>query len=186
MDDIDQTSSEYGMVVNDYTQYQQSFHENKKKTISFRAILIQSNFRYRIGFELELIKVDNNYTVSIEQLFNVKDYWEKSVVSMNGNGISIHFIHAEEYEYVINNVNYYYTKTIVQITKLTAPSHFLYYTTHIDNISNPPSGIDLHMVVYGVNGLFHNVDESVNNGRNFLILNEKIRPQKEIDMNNKK
>ena len=53
---------------------------------------------------------------------------------------------------------------------------------------NPPSQISLDLIVYGVKGLFHNVDESVYNGNPFLfrIVNNQIQSDKDIDMNNKK
>ena len=134
MSDIDQTSTVYGMAVDGYTNYQQSFHPNKK-VISFKANLIGSNYRYRIGFELGLIQTDQNYTMAIEQLFTNKIYWKKSDITIKGTGVSLPFIHTTKYQYAINNTNYYYVKTVVQLRKLTAPSHFLYYTTHIDNVS---------------------------------------------------
>ena len=77
-------------------------------------------------------------------------------------------------------------KTIVQFRKITAPSHFFYYTTHIDNQTNPPSEISLKMLVYGVRGLFHNVDENVYNEDLFKVVNDRIQLNKEFDMNNQK
>ena len=184
MSDIDQTSTEYGLTVDGYVNYEQSFHSNKK-VISFKANRNGSNYRYRIGFELGLIQVNKSYTIVIEQLFSNQTYWNKAEITINGTGISIHFIHTNKYEYVINNVNYYYVKTIVQLTKLIVPSNFLYYISHIDNILNSPSQLSLDLVVYGMQGLFHNVDESVYNEVLFEVVTDRIQPQKDIDMNNK-
>ena len=185
MPDIDQTSTEYGMIVDGYANYEQSFHSNKK-VISFKANLSGSSYRYRIGFQLGLIQVDQNYTMAIEQLFTNQTYWNKAEITINGTGISLHFIHTQKYQYAINNTNYYYIKTIVQLRKLTAPSHFIYYTTHIDNVSNPPNQISLNLVAYGARGSFNNVDESVYNEVLFKLVNDRIQPQKDIDMNNRK
>ena len=185
MSDINQTSTEYGMVVDGYVNYEQSFHDNKK-VISFKANLDGSNFRYRIGFELGLIQVNNDFTISIEQLFRNQNYWKAAQITISGTGVTLPFTHTEKYQYVVNNVDYYYIKTIVQFRKITAPSHFIYYTTHIDNLINPPSEISLDMLVYGVKGSFHNVDENVYNEVLFKVVNDRIQPKKEFDMNNQK
>ena len=85
MSDINQTSTEYGMVVDGYVNYEQSFHDNKK-VISFKANLDGSNYRYRIGFELGLIQVNNDYTIAIEQLFRNQNYWKASQITISGTG----------------------------------------------------------------------------------------------------
>lgn len=67
-----------------------------------------------------------------------------------------------------------------------APSHFLYYTTHIDNVaSSSPNELQLYLAFYGIDSYQNNVDSAIYNLLPFKIVNGKIQFQEDIDMNNK-
>ena len=161
MDDIDQITTEYGVDVEYIVAYNQSFHENKE-VISFKALKDGNNYRYRMGIQLGLAS-NKDHTVAIEQLFANQSYWNKAQITLGGTGITIKYRHTAKYDYDIGNVKYYYTKSIIQFKKIIDPQHRLYYTTHIDNNTNPPSELNLNLVVYGVDVYINDIPNSVFN-----------------------
>ena len=162
--------------------YEQSFHTNKK-VISFKAQNDGSNnYRYRFGIQLDLAS-NKNHTIAIEQLFTNQSYWNKSQINITWTGISIPCYHSVKYNYDIGNTENYYTKTIVQFKKLTAPQHRLYCTTHIDGITNAPNELSLNLVVYGVDAYQNNVDSSVYNITLYETKNDGMTMKVDIELN---
>ena len=130
---------------------------------------------------------DKNHTVCIEQFFTDETLWNKAQITITGTGISIPTYHNTKFHYNMDSTEYYYTKTIVRVKKLTAVSHFLYYTTHIDNGNPPtPNHLPLYLVVYGIDSYLNDVDSSVYNLTPFELVGDKIQFEEDIDMNNNK
>ena len=127
MDDINEISTEYGLIADRIADLQWSPHSNKK-VLYFRAIKDGSNnYRYRLGIQMSRASSSAN-TVAIEQLFTTESEWNKAVIAINGTGIAIESYHTTKFSYTVGNTVYYYTKTIVQLKKIIAVSHYLYYT----------------------------------------------------------
>ena len=128
-----------------------------------------------------------NHTVCIEQFFTDEALWNKAQTTINGTGISIPHNQTTKFHYNVGSTEYYYTKTIIQVKKITAFSHFIYYTTHIDNVApSSPNQLSLHLVVYGVDSYLNDVDSSVYNLNPFEIVGDHMQMQLNLDMNGKK
>ena len=184
MDDLDEISTEYGLIADKIDDLSWSPHENKK-VLYFKALKDGLNYRYRLGFQMTQASPIAN-TIAIEQLFNNENYWNKAEISINGTGITIESYHTNKFHFISNATNYYYTKTIVQLKRLTAPEHQLYYTTHIDNVTSSPSQLSQYLLVYGVNSFMSDVDSIVYHLTLFKNVNDKMQMQVDLDMNNKK
>ena len=191
MNDINEISTEYGLIADKIDDLSWSPHENKK-VLYFKAVKDGLNYRYRLGLQMTQASPIAN-TIAIEQLFNNENYWNKAEISINGTGITIESYHTNKFHFS----NYYYTKTIVQLKRLTAPEHQLYYTTHIDNVTSslPPREkliekltvrSQQYLLAYGVNSFMSDVDSIVYNLPLFKRINDKMQMQVNLDMNNKK
>ena len=152
MDDLDEISTEYGLIADKIDDLSWSPHENKK-VLYFKAVKDGLNYRYRLGFQMTQASTISN-TIAIEQLFNNENYWNKAEISINGTAIAIESYHTNKFHFISNATNYYYTKTIVHLKRLIAPAHQLYYTTHIDNVTSSPSQLSQYLLVYGVNSFY--------------------------------
>ena len=180
MDDLDEISTEYGLIADKIDDLSWSHHENKK-VLYFKAVKDGLNYRYRLGFQMTQASPIAN-TIAIEQLFNNENYWNKAEISINGTGITIESYHTNKFHFS----KYYYTKTIIQLKRLTAPEHQLYYTTHIDNVTSSPIQLQQYLLAYGVNSFMSDVDSIVYNLPLFKRINDKMQMQVNLDMNNKK
>ena len=180
MDDINEISTEYGLIADKIDNLSWSPHQNKK-VLYFKAVKDGLNYRYRLGFQMTQASPIAN-TIAIEQLFSNHDYWNKAEISINGTGIAIESFHTHKF----NFSTYYYTKTIIQLKRLTAPAHQLYYTTHIDNVTSSPMQLQQYLLAYGVNSFISDVDSIVYNIPLYELVNGKMQMQVELDMNNKK
>ena len=180
MDDLDEISTEYGLIADKIDDLSWSPHENKK-VLYFKALKDGLNYRYRLGFQMTQASPIAN-TIAIEQLFNNENYWNKAEISINGTGITIESSHTNKFHFS----KYYYTKTIIQLKRLTAPEHQLYYTTHIDNVTSSPIQLQQYLLAYGVNSFMSDVDSIVYNLPLFKRINDKMQMQVNLDMNNKK
>ena len=180
MNDINEISTEYGLIADKIDDLSWSPHENKK-VLYFKAVKDGLNYRYRLGFQMTQSSPIAN-TIAIEQLFNNENYWNKAQISINGTGIAIESSHTNKFHFG----NYYYIKTIVQLKRLTAPEHQLYYTTHIDNVTSSPMQLQQYVLAYGVNSFMNDVDSIVYNIQLFKNINDKMQMQVEINMNNNK
>ena len=184
MNDINEISTEYGLIADKIDNLSWSPHENKK-VLYFKALKDGLNYRYRLGFQMTQASPIAN-TIAIEQLFNNENYWNKAEISINGTGITIESSHTNKFHYEVGASNYYYTKTIIQLKRFTAPEHQLYYTTHIDNVTSSPIQLQQYLLAYGVNSFMSDVDSIVYNLPLFKRINDKMQMQVNLDMNNKK
>ena len=185
MDDINEISTEYGLTADKIDVLGWSPHSNKK-VLYFRATKDGlNNYRYRLGIQMSRASTTAN-TVAIEQLFTSENYWNKAQIIINGAAIAIESHHTTKFSFTVGNTKYYYTKTIVQLKKIGGVSHYLYYTTHIDNVS-PSSAArkPLHALVYGIDSFLSDVDSSVYNLTPFEIgTDDKMKMLIDLDMNN--
>ena len=185
MDDINEISTEYGLIADKIDVLQWSPHSNKK-VLYFRANKDGSNnYRYRLGIQMSRASTTAN-TIAIEQLFTSENYWNKAQITINGTAIAIDSYHTTKFSFTVGNTKYYYTKTIVQLKKIGGVSHYLYYTTHIDNVSpSAAARTGLYVLVYGVDSFLSDVDSSVYNLTPFNIgTDDKMKMLIDLDMNN--
>ena len=183
MGDIDQFSTEYGLVADKIDNLNWSLHS---KVLFFIAQKDGVNYRYRFGIELGDAS-DKEHTVCIEQFFTSETFWNKAQITIYGTGVVLPYNHTTKFHYNVTGTEYYYTKTIIQLKKITAVSHFLYYTTHIDNvIASSPNNLQLYATVYGVDGYLSNIDSSVYNLTPYTIVGDNMRMLVDLDMNNKR
>ena len=182
--DIDEISTEYGLIADRIDNLNWSFHSNKK-VIFFKAVKNGSNYRYRIGIQLTPASY-NNHTICIEQFFTDETMWDKAQINISGTGVSLPYNRTTKFSYNASGTKYY-IKTIIQLKKLITVSHFIYYTSHIDNVSSSsPNELQLYLVIYGTDSFLSDVDSSVYNLKPFIINGDKIQFQEDIDMNQKK
>ena len=185
MDDIDQFSTEYGLIADKIDNLNWSLH-SKKKVLYFRAQKDGVNYRYRFGIELGDAS-DKEHTVCIEQFFTSETFWNKAQITINGTGVVLPYNHITKFHYNVGSTEYYYTKTIIQVKKITAVSHFIYYTTHIDNVTaSAPNDLQLYATVYGVDNYLSNVDSSVYSLKLFIEINNNMKMLTNIDMRENK
>ena len=184
MNDINEISTEYGLIADKIDNLSWSPHENKK-VLYFKALKDGLNYRYRLGLQMTQSSPIAN-TIAIEQLFNNENYWNKAEIFINGTGITIESSHTNKFHYEVGASKYYYTKTIIQLKRFTAPEHQLYYTTHIDNVTSSPIQLQQYILAYGVNSFMSDVDSIVYNLPLFKRINDKMQMQVNLDMNNKK
>ena len=186
MDDINEISTEYGLIAEKIDDLSWSFHSNQQ-VLYFKAINDGSNnYRYRLGIQMSRASSLAN-TIAIEQLFTSQAKWNKAQITINGSAITIETYHTTtKFSYNVGNVVYYYTKTIVQLKKLIGVVHYLYYTTHIDNVTPPaPNNLVLYAVVYGVDSFLNDVDSSVYSLKPYTIVGGEMQMQIDLNMNNK-
>ena len=116
MDDINEISTEYGLIADKIDDLSWSFHSNQQ-VLYFKAINDGSNnYRYRLGIQMSRASSLAN-TIAIEQLFTSQAKWNKAQITINGSAITIETYHTTKFSYNVGNVVYYYTKTIVQLKK---------------------------------------------------------------------
>ena len=128
-----------------------------------------------------------NILFVLSSFFTSETFWNKAQITINGTGVVLPYNHTTKFHYNVGSTEYYYTKTIVQLKKITAVSHFLYYTTHIDNVTaSAPNDLQLYAVVYGVNSYLSNVDSSVYSVKLFTTENNDMKMNTDIDMDNHK
>ena len=185
MDDINEISTEYGLIADKIDDLSWSFHSNKQ-VLYFKAINDGSNnYRYRLGVQMSRASSLAN-TIAIEQLFTSQAKWNKAQITINGSAITTETYHITKFSYNVENVVYYYTKTIVQLKKLIGAVHYLYYTTHIENVTPPaPNNLVLYAVVYGIDSFLNDVDSSVYSLKPYTIVGGEMQMQIDLNMNNK-
>lgn len=97
----------------------------------------------------------------LSNFFTDETLWNESEIKISGTGVSIPHNQTTKFHYNIGSSEYYCTKTILQFTKLTAVEHFIYYTTHMDNVASSPNQLQLYAVIYGVDSYLSDVDSTV-------------------------
>ena len=175
LDDINDTSSEYNIIVEDFADFDQSPHKNKK---AYKVILQRdagsNNYRSRMGFNLFPLPL-GTYTMIFEYHPPQNTNIQLSCQSTTA------YVHRQ----VQKNFTHY-AKLLVQINNnsKTTPD-FIFFTIHgTDVIANP----EAYIIVYGVNDWSGSVDPRVYDGdyysKMFEYKNNSMYMNTSIDLNN--
>ena len=137
MDDVDQTSSEYGIEIDKIDNYNDSFHSYNKKVIYLKLLKDGNNYRSRIGYNIfKLIdkSKDRYYTAVIEWLTTVNNVWNKMEIFNNITSGSIILNQTRKFE---DCKGLYYTRSIIQFEVMAISTSPLYLlsTIHIDGVN---------------------------------------------------
>ena len=190
MEDIDQTSSEYGIQIDKIEDYQNSFHAYNKKVIYLKLLKNGNNYRSRIGYNIyQLIDKTKNkfYTACIEWITTDNNAWTKMQIF---NNITSGNIISNQTKKFGNANGLYYTRSIVQFEVLSISTSPIYLlsTIHIDSVNPtyPDRFSEVWNIIYGVDGLHTNVSPNVFDFHNMYSLkNNKMTMNVDIDMDNK-
>ena len=191
MDDIDQTSSEYGIEVNKIDNFEESFHSYNKRVIYLKLIKDENDYEGRIGYNIfKLIDKtkDRNYTAVIEWLTTDNNVWSKMVIFNNITSGSIISNQTKKFE---DGNGLYYTRSIIQIKvmKISTAPIYLLSTIHIENVNPiyPNKFSEICNIIYGVNGLNTSIQANVyDKHQAFELEKTKMKMSVDLDMNNKK
>ena len=115
MQDLDEISSENRVIVDKIDDLSWSFHTNKK-VVFFKAIKSGLNYNYKIGIQVTPVS-DGNKTICIEQLFQSQTLWNKAQIAISGLNVTIKTNHTTKFSYNIDNTEFYYLKTVIQLKK---------------------------------------------------------------------
>ena len=188
MDDVDQTSSEYGIEIDKIDDYNDSFHSYNKKVIYLKLIKNGNNYRSRIGYNIfKLIdkSKDTFHTAVIEWLTTDNNAWTKIEIFNNITSGSIISNQTKKFE---NGKGLYYTRSIIQfeVMSITSPPIYLLSTIHIDGVNQtyPAKFNEVYNIIYGVNGSHAAIGANVYDYHDiYEIKNGKMTMKVDIDMN---
>ena len=191
MDDIDQTSSEYGIEIDKIDNLNESFHSYNKQVIYLKLIKDGNEYEARIGYNIyQLVDKtkDRYYTAVIEWLTPDNNAWNKMEIFNNITEGSIISNQTNKFE---DGKGMYYTRSIIQfkVFKISTAPIYLLSTIHIESV-NPtyPAKFDkVYNIIYGINGKTSNVNSYVYDSHEaYEIEKTKMKMLVDIDMNNKK
>ena len=191
MDDVDQTSSEYGIEIDKIDNYDESFHSYNKKVIYLKLLKDVNNYRARIGYNIyQLIDKNKNkyYTAVIEWLTTDNNAWTKMEIFNNITSGSIISNQTRKFE---DGKGLYYTRSIVQFEVMSISSAPLYLlsTIHIDGVNPtyPAKFSEMYNIIYGIDGNHSAIlSEVYDTHKAFEIDKTKMKMLVLLDMNNKK
>ena len=189
MDDIDQTSSEYGIEIDKIDDYDDSFHSYNKQVIYLKLIKDENDYDSRIGYNIyQLVDKSKNkyYTAAIEWLTTDNNAWSKMEIFNNITSGSILSNHTEKFE---DGKGLYYTRSIVQfeVFSITTPPVYLLSTIHIEGVNPtyPAKFSEVYNIIYGCSGKLNHLDREVYDKHNaFEIDKTKMKMLVPLDMNN--
>ena len=190
MDDIDQTSSEYGVEIDKIDAYDFSYHSYNKRVIYLKLIKDGNDYHARIGYNIyKLVDHEKNrfFTSVVEWLTTDNNVWNKMEIFNNITAGSIVSNHTQKFE---DGKGLYYTRSIVQfeVFSITTPPLFLFSTIHIQNVnpSYPAKFSEMYNVIYGCRGKLDQIEPGVYDKHNaFVIEQSKMKMLVPIDLNNK-
>ena len=191
MDDVDQTSSEYGIEIDKIDNYDESFYSYNKKVIYLKLLKDVNNYRARIGYNIyQLIDKNKNkyYTAVIEWLTTDNNAWTKMEIFNNITSGSIISNQTRKFE---DGKGLYYTRSIVQFEVMSISSAPLYLlsTIHIDGVNPtyPAKFSEMYNIIYGIDGNHSAIlSEVYDTHKAFEIDKTKMKMLVPLDMNNKK
>ena len=190
MDDVDQTSSEYGIEIDKIDNYNDSFHSYNKKVIYLKLLKDGNNYRSRIGYNIfKLIdkSKDRYYTAVIEWLTTDNNVWNKMEIFNNITSGSIILNQTRKFE---DGKGLYYTRSIIQFEVMAISTSPLYLlsTIHIDGVNPtyPAKFSEVYNIIYGIDGSHTTISPIVFDYHNtYDIKNNKMTMNVDVDMNNK-
>ena len=190
MDDIDQTSSEYGVEIDKIDAYDFSYHSYNKRVIYLKLIKDGNDYHARIGYNIyKLVDHEKNrfFTSVVEWLTTDNNVWNKMEIFNNITAGSIVSNHTQKFE---DGKGLYYTRSIVQfeVFSITTPPLYLFSTIHIQDVNPtyPAKFSEMYNVIYGCRGKLDQIEPGVYDKHNaFVIEQSKMKMLVSIDLNNK-
>ena len=191
MDDIDQTTSEYGIEIDKIDNYNDSFHSYNKKVIYLKLLKDGNNYRARIGYNIyNLIdkSKDKYYTACIEWMTTDNNAWTKMEIYNNITSGSITSNQTRKFE---NGQGLYYTRSIIQfeVMAISSPPLYLLSTIHIDGVNPtyPVKFSEVKNIIYGIDGSHTTIGANVYDYHEaYEIDKTKMKMNMDLDMNNKR
>ena len=194
MNDVNEWSTEYGIKVDKFIDFQESPHSWDKRVLKITPVKIASNYRFRLGLQMFRMKTNETYSLMVERYNRDYKTWRRQQTFVNGTGVWVrtYNITKLQYNYGVNNT-LYYTKTLIKFKKTSSSAPvFVYYTVHFDDNGGdlntyPKDYINqIYLVAYGVEGLVDNVDPEVYDAHEaFEIDKTKMKMLVPLDMNGK-
>ena len=177
LDDPNDTSSEYNIMVDAFTDFNESPHKNKKAfQVSLQKDAGTNNYRSRMGFNLYPLPL-GTYTIIFEYYFPENTNIQLSCQSTTA------YVHKQVQKDFTD-----YSKLLVQINNnsKTTPD-YLFFTIHGTAVVSNPEG---YIIVYGVKDWSDSVDSSVYDDAFYVQMfkyeNGDMQMQTDIDLNNNK
>ena len=177
LNDPNETSSEYNITVEAFTDFNESPHKNKKAfEITLQKDVGTNDYRSRMGFNLYPLPL-GTYTIIFEYYFPENTNIQLSCQSTTA------YVHKQIQKDFTD-----YSKLLVQINNnsKTTPD-YLFFTIHGTAVVSNPEG---YIIVYGVKDWSDSVDSSVYDDAFYVQMfeykNGDMQMQTDIDMNTHK
>ena len=177
LNDPNETSSEYNITVEAFTDFNESPHKNKKAfEITLQKDAGTNDYRSRMGFNLYPLPL-GTYTIIFEYYFPENTNIQLSCQSTTA------YVHKQIQKDFTD-----YSKLLVQINNnsKTTPD-YLFFTIHGTAVVNNPEG---YIIVYGVKDWSDSVDSSVYDDEFYVQMfkyeNGDMQMQTNINVNNHK
>ena len=177
LDDPNETSSEYNITVEAFTDFNESPHKNKKAfEITLKKDAGTNDYRSRMGFNLYPLPL-GTYTIIFEYYFPENTNIQLSCQSTTA------YVHKQIQKDFTD-----YSKLLVQINNnsKTTPD-YLFFTIHGTAVVNNPEG---YIIVYGVKDWSVSVDPNIYDDgfyvQMFQYKNGDMQMQTNINVNNHK
>ena len=177
LDDPNETSSEYNITIDAFTDFNESPHKNKKAfQITLTKDVGTNDYRSRMGFNLYPLPL-GTYTIIFEYYFPENTNIQLSCQSTTA------YVHKQIQKDFTD-----YSKLLVQINNnsKTTPD-YLFFTIHGTAVVNNPEG---YIIVYGIKDWSDSVDSNIYDDgfyvQMFQYKNGDMQIQTDIDMNTHK
>ena len=177
LNDPNETSSEYNITVEAFTDFNESPHKNKKAfEITLQKDAGTNDYRSRMGFNLYPLPL-GTYTIIFEYYFPENTNIQLSCQSTTA------YVHKQIQKDFTD-----YSKLLVQINNNSkATPDYLFFTIHGTAVVNNPEG---YIIVYGVKDWSDSVDPNIYDDgfyvQMFQYKNGDMQIQTDIDMNTHK
>ena len=177
LNDPNETSSEYNITVEAFTDFNESPHKNKKAfEITLQKDAGTNDYRSRMGFNLHPLPL-GTYTIIFEYYFPENTNIQLSCQSTTA------YVHKQIQKDFTD-----YSKLLVQINNNSkATPDYLFFTIHGTAVVNNPEG---YIIVYGVKDWSDSVDPNIYDDgfyvQMFQYKNGDMQIQTDIDMNTHK
>ena len=174
LNDPNETSSEYNITVEAFTDFNESPHKNKKAfEITLQKDAGTNDYRSRMGFNLYPLPL-GTYTIIFEYYFPENTNIQLSCQSTTA------YVHKQIQKDFTD-----YSKLLVQINNNSkATPDYLFFTIHGTAVVNNPEG---YIIVYGVKDWSDSVDPNIYDDgfyvQMFQYKNGDMQIQTDIDMN---
>ena len=191
MDDIDQTSSEYGIEIDKIDNLEASFHSYNKRVIYLKLLKDENDYDSRIGYNIyQLVdkSKDRLYTAVIEWLTTDNNAWTKMEIHNNITSGSILSNQTKKFE---DGNGVYYTRSVIQfkVLSITTPPVYLLSSININGVNPtyPVKFSEVYNIIYGCSGKLNHIDPDMIYDKHnaFQIDKNRMKMLVNLDMNNK-